>query len=372
MEKKLNEFFCNHFGVGDITEIKNPFSAFPIHTWQPGREAHVTAKLGSQDIEKDLIEINKNLGIEEQATRCVLGDASRCTVNGSLQPRRPFINPYNKQPTRGDLDNVSIFSIVARHCIRGIPCPMAVRMNYEHESLYKAEKTEDADKIFNLFGNVNRAFFALPPTEQAGKDIKCFALRTMNHHYNNIEFVRSLFLVNESNLMNGIIEIPQQVCRDANLINFNPDANPSLVSQFMDSGFQKVSHWYAIPKRHVLSWALIGSTDEYRRKVLKMLVVDYPSTNNTLFYLVQDVAFHSMVKGFKENWLGKVDKRRLMDIGVEFLPMLNTVPQNVETNIFKGCAQITLSIGYMVFPQIPDSVVATLAPTLSPNFPIYN
>ena len=376
------------FQVKENKEI-NPWAKHPVATHSPGKEVFITARCGSQNFETDMLVITNEKSAEEQKLVCTLGDSDRTNIDHaptSLLPRTPFLNPMNQRPLKPDLNKVSVFSVVARHAINTVPRQMGLRLNFSHSAMDAVQGTSDREDLQQVMGAPRGVFYNIPPsTPKEGIDVKSFAMHTMDHHYTNVEFVRTMAYVTKDNLMNGILHLPRDLCIAAGLdVYTGPPAPPvklnteamaeyekTYIEQYKKShGHDPPHHWVAIPYNHVLSWGWHMDAIT-RRDVFNYTIVDLGVDGQRLYFLVQDGPFTKKIASFKRFWMNKVEFQQLSSIGVEFVPILNVKSAQQGPSVVSGISQVTLHIGYMTFPHMTPSIIAGLAPTMTSNFPAF-
>ena len=383
------DWLCQSFKVKDKKEI-NPWVAFPVASFEPAREVFITTHCGSQNLRNDILVIDNKKSAEEQKLVCKLGDAEKTSIDHaptSLLPRKPFCNPVNGQPLRPNLEKVAVFSVVVRHAINTVPRQIGLRLNFKHQALDDAQKTSEREEFQHIMGAPKGVFYNIPPsTPLEGIDVRSFGLKTLDHHYANIEFIRSMAYVTKDNVMNGILHLPRDLCISAGLdVYQGPPPPPNGVPVKDTEAYEKAyleqyrknhnmdppHHWVAIPYNHVLSWG--WHLDPITRKdVFSYDIVDVGiQGKGRLYYLVQNNWFEKKYASFERHFLDKVAFFDLKEIGVEFIPILNVPSAKQGSHIVNGVTQATGHFGYMTFPHMTPSIVKQLAPCMSPNFPAF-
>jgi hypothetical protein len=241
------------------------------------------------------------------------------------------------------------------------------------------------------------SFFQMAPTATAGgADMDAAPLREQSFAYQNPHFVRTMALVTDTNLMNGILRIPFEVCVAARLPVWKgppePDANmlakllkgmdigagtpeaAAVVHQWQEECMAdykdaaRSTFFYAVPINHVLAWGY--HSEEYRAQQghrVEEFRFTPPSLSKDadgilLYYLVPDGFFEPMVRSFHARWMGKVDVRPLASIGFEF------GGGGGKATGFTVAMRAYLKF-FSVPRGLPPATVAKLAPTLDPDFP---
>jgi hypothetical protein len=159
---------------------------------------------------------------EAQVITCPLDDRShRCEF---LSPEIPPIQQWFKNPFDGkDTPMRPITDIVCPYNVGfttdwgSVPVPMAVRLGWTHKGLEKTQKVSEMDKLFEAGGAIRGACHVIPacPKEGAkkgGRDIKCFPMPELAFGPTCRPFVQTMALIRSSNIRNGLIEIPRDVC----------------------------------------------------------------------------------------------------------------------------------------------------------------
>jgi len=407
----FTRFICNHHNVSDPRFI-TPFGS-RIPAWDLMRESHIKVELGSVlkegmdpgDVSVFQCHLEDRNNAESQVFVCKLDpESSWCKFLDDPQPKKPFEHPNTRASMAGDLSKVCVYSTIVRHQLSSVPVSVAVRMNYNHKGLSELEGTDMQDLLFGESGGIRGAFMAVHPTTKDGEDVKRIPIYSLDYSYTHPEFVRTMSLVTEANLMNGIVEVPHNVCIEVGLPVFRgyPGPSPMDLAKFMGkltlkedaekerTAFissikaaneethrddPKVDAFYAVPINHVLAWGL--HSEDYmkanggRAEQYRFL---NPDTGEPilLYYLVADRYMDAMVEALKKTWMGKVDVRPLSDIAFEFLPMLHgeypDIPE--ETTTVRGVLKIRAYLDYMTAPSdLSQATLNELAPALSPTFP---
>lgn len=409
-------FLCEHFKVSDVMHIE-PFGR-ATYAWELMSESHIKVEVGSVLKEGagpgDVALYSCDLGnkdAEAQAISCTLDPESPlCRFLDSPAPKRPFKHPVTGEPMEHSMDRVCIYSVVVRHQISSVPVTVAVRMNYNHAGLADAEGTNEQDALFGAAGGIEGAFMAVPTTTKEGEDVKCIPVHSLDYSYTNREFVRTMALVTEENLMNGIVRIPNAVCAEAGLPVFRGFPEPSMrdlslfmkglsVDEFSEAerdakrdefigafkrdmealhernGDSTIDHFCAVPINHVLAWGLHSAEYALSRGIKREEFRYKPPAGEDpvlLFFLVANPFFDNMVRAFRDTWMGKVDARPLREVGFDFVPRLHGDYPNIpegETRV-GGILRIRAHVDFMSAPaNLNPATIANLAPALSLEFP---
>jgi hypothetical protein len=409
----LARFLCKHFGVKDVSRIE-PFGN-ATYAWELMRESHIKVEVGSvlkntgeEDIPLYRCDILDKNSAEDQVISCKLDSESKwCRYLDPQEPKKPFEHPNTGEPMEHSMERVCIYNVVVRHRISSVPIQVAVRMNYNHTGLDDTEATNDHDQLYKDAGGIKGEFMEIPTTTNDGQDVRYIPTHTSGYGYTNLEFVRTMALVNVDNLMNGIVPVPHDVCVEAGLSVFKgyPEPSERDLSLFMkglsvDDGevtekrdafitaFKRdmeahhtlqgdltIDHYYAIPINHVLAWGL-HSVEYAKAKNIKREEFRYKARGGgdpvLLFFLVGNPIFDTMVSTFKDKWMNKVDVRPLKDVAFEFIPKLHGDYPNIpeDTTHVGGVLRIRAHIDFMSAPaNLSSGTIASLAPALSLGFP---
>lgn len=235
-------FLCNHIGVSDVRYIV-PFGK-RTHAWEVMRESHIkvevgTVKKGNADpqVYGANIETRTLEAAEKQALTCLLDPKQPyCRYLDKIQPKKPFVHPVTQQPMIHGMEKACIFNVVVRHQLSSVPIKVATRLNYVHTGLDQTEALSEHYQLYEDAGGIKGAFMHIEATKKEGKDCQCIPIHATGFGPCNKEFVRTMALINDSNLMNGIIKIPGEVCKAAGLPIFNgfPGPEESLLVKYME------------------------------------------------------------------------------------------------------------------------------------------
>jgi hypothetical protein len=320
-----------------------------------------------------------------------------------------FAHPQTKKPMELNMDRVYPFSVITRHMCSNVPIPVAVRLNFYHSTLNALEKQEEHDDLLAIGGAVKGAYMSVSHTPSYGEDTEIAGLKRREFSYCNEFFAATMALINHDNLLNGIIDIPPDVCKEAGLRIFQgPPEPPSLSADeliddmermnisesfkrdWMEAATQRgmlpITHYHALPINHVLAWGL--HVDEYcnLHKVIREefsytppATVDLKTlpgggSDILLYYLIPNVCLNALRDNFEAVWMNKVDGRPFSSMGVEFIPMTMggaaaaaaaAATKEIKVDTF----YIRSTFSYMIAPKLSREQIANLAPTISPTFP---
>lgn len=321
----------------------------------------------------------------------------------SPQPPDPFINPKSQTPMQHDLNAVCVYNVTCRHYKLESPqenIAYAVRLNFVNEHVAALEETHKMRKMHAATGAVGGAFAYLTPTSQnggGGKDINEIPMPELEFGYQNEQFTKTFMLVDESNFMNGVIQIPHDVCIAAGLPVWRgdaPDPDEKMLSSILNSlkispqekqvkreeiirefkanflesfkDDKKSTFFYAVPRRHVLAWAY-GSESFMAQLDFKVeqfrFIHPTKKRSKLLYYLVPNAPFEDSIPHFKKAFLNKVDKKPLSSLGVEFIPTEQYSSSDVSI-------QLKAFFTYYSAPALNPETIRHLAPVLCKDFPL--
>jgi len=388
----LARFLCAHHGVHDVSQIE--VWGRSTFAWDVCRESVIP-------IETKVAAAPANGGQTTGYIRPL----------SNPQPRAPFKHPVNGQPMMADLGRVYIYNVVCRSYCNTTDQPYAVRLNYYNEPMSELQETRQQDAIYAEagLGSARGAFAMLLPTGAEGRDMSETPLIETQFAYQNGPFIRTMALLNEHNIMNGLVRIPHEVCVEARLpvwqgedkafmpsesmiasalqaMQATPEGAPALRARYvaayraeMMEKWQKrgkSTYFVAMPINHVLAWAF--HSESYRasgeQRVEEFRFSPPPGTpgaerlgNPLLYYLVPETLLQHTLLCVKRNWLGKVDVRPLESVGFEFVPSAAAV--GTAHAAPQGELTIRAHVSYFAAPTLMPATIAALAPALAPGMP---
>jgi hypothetical protein len=427
-------FLCEHHNVSDVSEI-DPFRG-RVPCWKLMTAVVLDASFGSvkgerggEERRRFQFRLDPEDSAEQQAVTCRLDPADSNTMLLSSAMPRPetwFEHPTRRNadgsPVRlqPDLGRVYPYSIVFKHVWNSVPIEPVMRLTFYHRGANELHDLERADRAWAAAGGVRGAFYAIrSPTSPEGDDVNVVPLPEHGFGCQNPHFVRTMALVTEQNIHNGVVTIPHNVCLAARLPVFR--GPPQVPDNVIERLFQKMTlaegaaepdavvkkefrerierqneeYWAkvreqgqgreirefkAVPVNHVLAWILhsedYAAQGRWRYEQFRYVPpanVDMPSHDPVLLYfLVGDYYYDRMVEFVRARWMTKVDARPLASMGVEFVPRLGRalypkIP--AEAQVVTGYMAATACFKYMVAPALSPTTVANLAPELAPGFP---
>lgn len=320
----------------------------------------------------------------------------------SPQPPDPFINPKSQTPMQHDLNAVCVYNVTCRHYkleSKEENIVYAVRLNFVNQYVADLEETHKMRKMQAATGVVEGAFAYLTPTSQngGGKDINEIPMPELGFGYQNEQFTKTFMLVDETNFMNGVIEIPHDVCVEAGLPvwrGYAPDPDEKMLSSILSSlkitdqekqakreeiikdykanflesfkDDKKSTFFYAVPRRHVLAWAYASESfmAQLEFKVEQFRFI-HPTKKRSklLYYLVPNAPFEDSIPHFKKAFLNKIDKKPLTSLGVEFVPIEHYSSSDVSI-------QLKAFFTFYSAPTLNAETIRHLAPVLCKDFPL--
>lgn len=376
----LEAFFCSRFNVQDISQVV-PFGN-AVYAWEVMKE-HVLA-IETVVNESDFASTN-SIDLATTASLLALGDP---------QPRNKFLHPVTRQPMDVDLDRVCIYNIACKTYLNTTGQRIGVRLNYYHVGMSQLQQTEELDALNAESGGVKGMFAVLEPTTTASRDMTSLPMYEIPFAYQNSEYIRTNALVNESNIRNGCVQIPTEVCIQAGLPVWHEhclEPSEELIKHALKSmqgdpvamreayvanykqqlleTFSKAdrpTYFVAIPINHILAWPL--QSEEYRSSGnmrIEELRYSNPQVGNVLlYYLVPSTLFDHLLKTWSVNWSQGVDVRPLNKVGFEFIPLSSEGSRPIN-----GTVRMTAQITYMAAPPLNAATISKLAPALSLTFP---
>jgi hypothetical protein len=394
----LATFLCRFYNVSDLRFIR-PFGLSAVEAWTIPRKTVLGVNFQASSLYSSL---------NQDGTLTAL--ISKDNIKSSPQPKDPFVHPVKNEPMVHNMDAVTIYNITCRHYSLKTNLPeedsirYAVRLNFYNEHMARLQETKEQDRMYQASGAIRGAFAVLTPTNDSpdGKDINEIPMPEMPFGIQNEQFTKTMMLINESNLMNGIIKIPPEVCRAAKLPVWTgappePDERgleklmrsmkidtstpegqekkQSYVKEYQQDfmegaeGKPKSEYFYAVPKKHVIAWPYHSEAylAQFEERVERLRFV-HPESKKTklLYFLVPSSMLEAGVKFFSDAFLNKIDRRPITSVGFEFIPK-NPIPQG-------GDARVDISLRsyftYYSVPALSPATIKCLAPTLCKDFPL--
>lgn len=309
----MEKYICQQFQVDHLYQI-NPWEKHGIPIWEAARQTTFIVDF------KD----------------CVAGNLVVPFGGGNYQPKNLFKNlPVN-------LNDVSVKSM----CIKYIKNKDPQKHYYirrMYDPIFDAEQAKDRREIANNFGyDVGSIDNVLEVPPGCDKIITEHVYpENPNALYLNDACIKTFMLMDREILMRGIRRVPREI---------------------------EETHFILIPFRHVLAWAL--NYKEYFREerglfAREIIAVPPEQEKNPyiLFYAVTQETFDKLFKECCEEFLGKIDRRPLGQVGVSLYDTTPNQPLSV-----KPC--VSYSVTYIGYPTMLNPPPYFL-PVLHPDFPGY-
>lgn len=417
--RPVQEFICRAKKVPNLTTLANRPNGVFGHmsdAWSLMTARTIGVEVGSvkrpNGASQCVFEFRMGEGDRlSQAVHCpLIADSPTCRFLDDPQvPRdKQWVNPASGQPIPGDLERISLYSCVVRHRWSSFPMHIDVRMGGQRnlKGVNAVQQQDELDRIYKAAGALEGGFMSITKTDGEGIEVDNTPVSSVGTTH--APFVRTMALIDRSNIENGILCIPRDVCLAARLPIFKGTPEPTedellaILSrlQLEDSaeGRQKlrdlkvekwqedrqkfkgkdISCYYAVPVMHVLAWCLHSEDYCQQHQIFREMLRFVPHEGAdpvALYFLVNDVQYHSMLQSFFddiEGPAGKIDVRPLSEVSFEFVPYTDAAryPNELqEGQSIKGVVALRAHLTYMMPPQgLTAQVKATLAPTLAPGF----
>ena len=376
--KALYDFFCNWFKVSSPDQIK-PFAQWPVASHTLMREVVVTVE---------------SLATRNGVSGVWLAQHKLCT---NPQPRDPFRSPSTNNPLAANLDQIYINSYICRHVEHSnLPGPIGLRLTKQPRVLNKIQMGDETDHSIKAAGGVPGVFLFIRPDDVSPIDPAMGPIleSPLNNSFNNMTFP----LINERNIMHGLIQVPFQVCKDGGLpVSLEPpkpndaflknivetEARQQAIRSFQEQihasavkeGKQLNTYFVAIPFGHVLTW-ILRSEEAAAEKGIKMYyfrVKNKQEQKNILFYLVSNGDFDRMLASFKNAFFQNMEARSLKETQLEVVSL--TLPSKGGKEQGEAKVLVRSYISYTAPPlnekgePLSQMTIDNLAPTLPSSIP---
>jgi hypothetical protein len=347
----------------------------------------------------------------QQKVVCALRPGNETRVRFLDEPNhgKKWEHPFSKELIDGDLEKVSLFSCIFCHRWSSFPIHWDVSMGHVHSGLDQMEQLSVQDRMYEAAGGVAGQFMSIEQTSHEGVEVDNVAIAPVKSGLTNPAFVRTMALINESNLENGIVEIPYEVCVQARLNVYKgvPEPSDDQLTRMMDKlkiekSDEAKSHlktrlreeWdkgakdkelsrcaYAIPIMHVFAAALHSEEWAKSKGVHADMLRFTPKGGEpvALYYIVPEVTYKYILKEWKTpatSPMGKVDTRPLSDICFNLIPFTDTerYPElKDKEKELEGVVAARAYLKYYVPPVgLTPAAIASLAPTLAPGMPSFH
>ena len=411
------EYICRATNCRNLTQLANrPNGAFGYcpDAWSLMRKRTVGIETGSVRTAEGAKEFEFTMDCknrEQETVSCFLTPSETCRFLDapSIPDTEAWTNPVTGVPRAGDLDRVCVTSCTARHQWSSLPINIDTRLNFYHTGVNRLQQLEQQDAMWQAGGGTKGAYMTIAATSVDGEAIDRTPLASLHFGPTNDAFTRTMALIDESNIENGIIEIPFEVCKAAGLPVHTGTPKPSQLTiesllermelndadplariegerRIVDTfernweertkDLEHIKSFFAIPIMHVLAWVFHSEDYSSQHKIRAEMLRFKRGTDEPvlLYYLVADVYYRQMKRDFLDTdigWMGKVDMRPLNSIAIDFVPAAQrerypTIPKEVQR--VRGIVALRSYITYWVPPvNLTKAEISTLAPTLAPG-----
>ncbi len=418
----MAHFLCRHHKVRDVSCIR-PFGA-NLDAWSLMRTVVLGAELGSPVQTAFQYDLSAN-GEQQAVTLHYTSD--KCRLLCSPLPIDPFKHPTTGKVLDVDVDHVYVYRMTCRHASSSVPVHQGARLNFYHNGMPTRALREADEMRAAASGCVRGEFLDVFITPPEGVDISdCTPVAHQDYGALSAPFISTMALINESNLMNGIIDVPHEVCLAARLpvsrtmdmeeirrrgapepsdaeleLAFSKisiesaEQRESIVQSIRDNkraaweraltGVIPMRSFKAIPTTHVLAWWMCSSdfarsaNMEGRYEEFTFVPVEgnpggLPvGASMTLYFFLGDVYFDRMVAEFRATWMNVLDVRPLSSIAVELVPKTSDRARyypDIDPSVTRVCGSTVLLtyLSYCVAPRLSAAQIASLAPTRHPQF----
>ncbi len=261
------------------------------------------------------------------------------------QPRSLFRN----QPA--SLDQVSVTQLFVRNIKSGPKANYFVQTNFVPVAFQAAQAEQD--RLHEAAGIPVRVVMRIPENKDESVLVKVHS-SVPGDPVLNQGFLRSCAFLNNTNLWNGIVKVPDEL-RDTFPAQ-GEVSDPAGNREVFD-----VKDYYLVPPNHVLAWRL-NVEDEWRRRkgffAQEIAVVDKDNAaggNKLLFFVVADKTLMELAAWTQDFFMNKVDLRPLTSVGFNFLPALEDA---------QGPVRMRVNISYLCWPAMTQLQIDSMLPTL--------
>jgi hypothetical protein len=309
-----------------MEEVAKMLRTPTITTFDPAREVTVMFELRGQN---EIVRISSEM------------------INKKFAVRKPFRDlPYN-------MNDVSVTALNVRHVTNASPNER-LQICKIFDPISAQQESEEMAKMYVAMGAPPGCAIDVPPKFD-GPQNTFLIKESPDCLYLQHSFVKACMHVDPTNLMNGIIVVPPEICAAAQL--------PKVGIIFGEQGQSidvPVDYYVLVPGKHLLAWCLdIG---EHWRRLKGFHAIELTAKEEgaryaeIVYFLVGNHTFDRLRQQCIDNFLtNKVDRRRLTDVGVRFI----------------GTGTATLSMTFIAYPQMTPEMKAQLFPMLPPDFPLF-
>lgn len=313
-QNPLVQFILNIFNVDDILKV-DPFANFSIATHQPAREITANVELSGNGI---------------------------LLVDRDFKPRKPFNNlEYN-------MNDVSVRTLYIRYISN--PNPQTAQICKIFEPISGLKEAAEVNKMIAAMGGPPGLAVEIPANRE-GRFNTFLIKENPECIYLNDAFIKTFMHIDQTNIMNGIINVPPQICAAAGL----PKTGTVSESEPFD-----IDYYVLVPKNHVLAWCLnIG--EHWRMKkgwfAFELTVKTGKDVADILYFIVANKTFDILKQGCFENWMNnKIDRRPIREVGIK-------TNQNIKVDV---------SISFVCYPFVTPELKSKMKPVLPEDFPKYS
>lgn len=325
----MEEFLLAHYKAKRLFDIDPwaPYRANGIESWEPAREVTVS--------------------VDFEGPGEVLVDPKV-----SKQPRTLF------RGLPASLDLISVTQLFVRNIESGPKADYYVQTNFVPVSCQKAQAEQD--RLHEAAGILPRTIMRIPPSTNVDVHVRVHSSAPGDCILNQ-GFIRTCAFLGDTNLLNGIVRIPDSI----------RESLPKEAEVYDRGGNKEyfpVEHYYLVPADHVVAWKLNVEDEWRRRKGLFALEVsvtdrDNPTVVKLLFYVVADRTLYGLISWVRTNWLGQVDLRPLDTVGFNFVGF------NQDS---QGPVKMRATLSYMCWPTMTPDQISSLLPVVHKNMLPYS
>ncbi len=398
----ITEHLCRSLGVPDPSQLR-PFGTQFIGGYE-------TARVSVLPIEMETVMTIDMDNPNREAQKHTMKIPWTQNTLKRAAPPHPFTTPDGTVFAH-DLTQVAIFNVQLTHYVFQLPdsfehrdyedAPqVAARLLITNRYWDEYNRQDDMDKMHEVMGGVKSAFIDMQHTSDHGNDVKMVPpVCEQASGYQNRHFIRTFFWMNETNIWNGVVKIPKEICIKARLVVWQDDLNDDAVAAMLgnmkidpnsadaeerkknmiaqakqqlsevelEGDAAKSEFYVALPVNHILSW---GYHSESFRASKGHRVCEYRIShdkhNILLFYLTNDVLCHCNHESYKKEVMNKVDKRNLRDFGVDLVPIIP--PKSKAHGKVEVRIKMSFIISFVSAPRLDQKSIDGLAPILPTEF----
>jgi hypothetical protein len=214
-------------------------------------------------------------------------------------------------------------------------------------------RQDEYDRVQSIFMNQPKGVIEIvPPNFNANYPVPVFVSRQEDHSaFVNPHFIRTVALLNPTNIMNGILIIPRELCMaDDRFVVWKPHAIDE------EPPADAVHHWYLIPPRHILAMHLGHFENWAKNKVgdPHPVVWRKQEDNSILCFALSDVELEARKRQVLQRWCNLISPRPLSHLSFS------------ATATPLASIALKIRVGYTTWPHMPSQAVINNA---IPEFP---